>query len=150
MRWDDVKYEPGELKVVAYKSGEKWAEDVVKTTGEPARLEASVDREEIRGDGKDLAFITVRVTDKNGLTVPRAMNPIKFEIKGSGEIVATDNGDPTNLVPFPSHERQAFNGLALVIVRSKTGTTGSMTVTAESPGLKKTQVVVKSKQIKGK
>ena len=150
LRWDDVKYEPGELKVVAYKSGEKWAEDVVKTTGEPARLEASVDREEIRGDGKDLAFITVRVTDKNGLTVPRAMNPIKFEIKGSGEIVATDNGDPTNLVPFPSHERQAFNGLALVIVRSKTGTTGSMTVTAESPGLKKTQVVVKSKQIKGK
>jgi beta-galactosidase len=143
LRWDEVKYEAGELKVVAYKNGEKWAENVVKTTGEPARLEASADRDKIRADGKDLAFITVRVTDKNGLTVPNANNPIKFEIKGPGEIVATDNGDPTNLVPFPSHEREAFNGLALVIIRSKSRESGAITVTAKSPGLKEAQVVVR-------
>ena len=142
LRWDDVKYQPGELKVVAYKNVEKWAEDVVKTTDEPARLEATVDRKEIWADGKDLAFITVRVTDKNGLTVPRANNSIKFEIEGPGEIAATDNGDPTNLVPFHSHERDAFNGLALVIIRSKIGESGSIFVSAESSGLKKTQVVV--------
>jgi beta-galactosidase len=71
LRWDDVKYEPGELKVVAYKNGKNWAENVVKTTSEPAQLEASTDRNEIRADGKDFAFITVRVTDKNGLTAPR-------------------------------------------------------------------------------
>ena len=144
LRWDDVKYEPGELKVVAYKNGEKWAENIVKTTDEPARLEASADRNEIRADGKDLAFVTVSVTDKSGLTVPTANHPIKFEIKGCGEIVATDNGDPTNLVPFPSHEREAFSGLALVIIRSKSGDSGSITVTAKSPGLKEAQVVVKS------
>ncbi len=142
LRWDDVKYKPGELKAVAYRNGKKWAEDVVKTTDEPARLEASAERDEIRADGKDLAFITVRVTDKTGLTVPRANNPIKFEIEGCGEIVATDNGDPTNLVPFPSHVREAFNGLALIIIRSKNGDKGSMTVTAKSPGLKEAQVVV--------
>jgi beta-galactosidase len=62
LRWDDVKYEPGELKVVVYKNGKKWAEDVVKTTDEPTRLEASADRNEIRANGKDLSFITVRVT----------------------------------------------------------------------------------------
>jgi beta-galactosidase len=144
LRWDDVIYEPGELKVVAYKNRAKWAESVVKTTDIPARLEASADRDEIRADGKDLSFITVRVTDKNMLTVPRAKNPIKFEIEGCGEIVATDNGDPTNFVPFPSHERDAFNGLALVIVRSKTGDFGPITVTAKSPGLKSAQVVIKS------
>ncbi|MCI0550379.1 MAG: DUF4982 domain-containing protein [Anaerolineae bacterium] len=144
LRWDDVKCEPGELKVVAYKNGKKWAEDVVKTTGEPAGLTASADRDEIRNDGKDLSFITVRVTDKNKLTVPNAMNQITFEIEGSGEIVATDNGDPTNLVPFPSHERDAFNGLALVIIRSKRGESGSITVTTKSPGLEEAQVVVKS------
>jgi len=145
LRWDDVKYKPGELKVVAYKNGQKWAENVVKTTGEPVRVEASADRSEIRADGIDLAFITVRVTDKNGLTVPRANNPIKFEIDGSGEIVATDNGDPTNFVPFPSHVREAFNGLALVIIRSKPGNSGPITVTAKSPGLKTAQVVVISR-----
>jgi beta-galactosidase len=145
LRWDNVKYEPGELKVVAYKNGKKWAEDVVKTTDEPARLEASADRSKIRADGKDLSFITVRVSDKNGLTVPRATNHIGFSVEGPGEIVATDNGDPTNFVPFPSHEREAFSGLALVIIRSKPRESGSITVTAQSPGLKQARVVVKSK-----
>lgn len=144
LRWDNVKYEPGELKVVAYKNGKKWAENVIMTTDEPARLVASADRDEIRADGKDLAFIAVRVTDENGLTVPTANNPIKFEIEGPGKIVATDNGDPTNFVPFSSHEREAFNGLALVIIRSQAGNSGSITITAKSSGLKEGQVVIKS------
>jgi len=144
LRWDDVKYEPGELKAVSYKNGEKWAEDVVKTTDVPTRLEASADRNEIQADRKDLAFITVRVTDNNGLTVPIANNQIQFEIEGSGEIVATDNGDPTNFVPFLSHEREAFNGLALAVIRSKPGEPGLIKVTVKSPGLKEAKVVVKS------
>lgn len=144
LRWDEVKYQPGKLKVVTYKNGKKWAENVVKTTGEPARLEASADRDKIRADGKDLAFITVRVTDKAGLMAPRANNPIKFEIEGPGEIVATDNGDPTSFVPFPSHERETFNGLALIIIRSKPGDSGSIKVTAKSSGLKEARVAVKS------
>jgi beta-galactosidase len=144
LRWDDVKYEPGELKVVAYKDGKEWAEDVVKTTGEPAALEASPDRAVIMANGLDLSFVTVRVTDKNGLTVPRANNPIRFRIEGPGEIVATDNGDPTNLVPFPSRERESFSGLVLAVIRSKPGDSGSITITAKSPGLKEAQVVVKS------
>ncbi|MCL4703623.1 DUF4982 domain-containing protein [bacterium] len=145
LRWDEVKYEPGELKVVAYKNRKKWAENFVRTTGEPIKLEASVDRDKIRADGKDLAFITLRVTDKNGLTVPNANNPIKFEMDGPGEIVASDNGDPTNLVPFPSHEREAFNGLALAIVRSQAGKPGSITITAKSPGLEGARMVINSR-----
>lgn len=145
LRWDSVKYEPGELKVAAYKNGKDWAEDMVKTTGEPARLETSADRNEIKADGKDLSFITVRVTDKNRLTVPTAANDIKFEINGPAQIIATGNGDPTNFTPFTSHERRAFSGLVLVIVRSIKGETGSIMVTAKSPGLKEAQVVVKSK-----
>ena len=147
LRWDDVKYEPGNLRVVAYNNGEVWAEDVVRTTGSPARLELSSDRDEIRSDGKDLAFITVRVTDETGLTVPRADDTIAFEIEGCGEIVATDNGDPTDFTPFPSHTRQAFNGLALVIIRSKPGDSGSITVTAQSPGLDADRMIVKSLRI---
>lgn len=142
LRWDEVKYEPGELKVVAYKNGEKWAENVVKTTDEPARLVATADRDEIHADAKDLAFITVRVIDKAGLTVPRAKNAIKFEIEGSGEIVATDNGDPTSFVPFQSHEREAFNGLALVIIRAKPRESGAITIMAKSPGLEEARVVI--------
>lgn len=144
LRWDNIKYEPGELKVVAYKHGEKWAENVVKTTDKPTRLVASADRTKIDADGNDLAFITVKVTDQNGLTVPRADNQIEFTIEGPGEIVATDNGDPASLVPFPSHARKAFNGLALVIIRSKSEESGSITVTAISPGLEEAQMVINS------
>ena len=145
LRWDDVKYEPGELKVVAYKAGKKWAEEIVKTTDKPYKLELTADRNQIKADGYDLAFVTVRVLDKNNLMVPNARNLIKFEIEGPGEIVATDNGDPTNMVPFPSHEREAFNGLALAIVRSKHGISGSIIIIARSPGLKGARAVIESR-----
>ena len=145
LHWDNVLYEPGELKVVAYKNGKKWAEEVVKTTGEATQLRATVDRPQILGDGKDLAFITVQITDKEGIMVPRSNNRIEFSIEGPGEIVATDNGDSYNMVSFASHKREAFNGLALVIVRFKAGNSGTITVTAKSSGLKDAQVKIKSK-----
>jgi beta-galactosidase len=87
----------------------------------PAGLNATADRNLILADGKDLSFVTVRVIDQNWLTVLCANVPIQFSIEGPGEIVATDNGDPTNLVLFSSHESQSFNGLALAIVRSRSG-----------------------------
>ncbi|HVZ32127.1 MAG TPA: beta-galactosidase GalB, partial [Polyangiaceae bacterium] len=86
LRWDDVRYEPGEIKAVAYKAGEAWAEDAVQTTGEAVALAASVDRDEIVADGKDLAFVTLRIVDDHGRTVPRARNAIVFELDGPGEI----------------------------------------------------------------
>ncbi|MFH1195018.1 MAG: beta-galactosidase GalB [bacterium] len=146
LRWDDVKYEPGELKVIAYKNGKEWAKDIVKTTGEPAMLEMSADRCEIDADGNDLSFITVCVKDKSGLTVPTADNQIQFSVEGPGEIIATDNGDPTNFTPFPSHERVAFNGLVLAIVRSKKKESGDIIVTAKSNGLASAKVVIGCKQ----
>jgi beta-galactosidase len=135
LRWDDVKYTAGELKVVAYKKGKKWAEDIVRTTGEAYQLQMAADRTTLKPDGKDLSFITVRVTDKNGSTVPTAKNLLQFTIEGPGEIVATDNGDAANMTPFPSTEREAFNGLCLVIVRAKKGQTGTITLKAKSGGL---------------
>ncbi len=136
LRWDDVVYEPGTLKVVTYKNGKAWATDQVKTAGAPAKLELEPDRRAISADGKDLSFVTVTVTDRHGVMAPRADNDIHFDIKGPGEIVATDNGDPTSFVPFPSHDRKAFNGLCLVIVRGEAGHPGKITVTATADGLK--------------
>jgi beta-galactosidase len=92
IRWDDVVYEPGELKVVAYKDGKKWAEDTMKTTGEPAAVDMTADRSKLTADGKDLSFVTVRIADANGLTVPRSKNLVKFKVEGPAEIAAVDNG----------------------------------------------------------
>ena len=135
LQWNNVIYTPGELKAVAYKNGKEWATDTVKTTGPAATLHLSADRSVIRADGDDLSFITVRVADQDGRTVPHSHPAIRFRVDGPGEIVATDNGDATDFTPFQSHERQAFNGLALVIIRAKHSRPGTLTVRAESAGL---------------
>ncbi|MEN9571495.1 MAG: hypothetical protein RL172_2726 [Bacteroidota bacterium] len=135
LRWDDVSYEPGELKVVSYKNGKIWAEQTVHTTDTAAQLYLTADRTPIQADGKDLCFVTIRVADKNGLTVPVANNSIRVTVAGVGELVATDNGNPADMVSFGSHKRDAYFGLALAIIRSKVGKAGVIKVTVESPGL---------------
>lgn len=113
-------------------------------TRQPAQLEASADRSTIRADGRDLSVVTVRVTDRNGRTVPRANNPITFSIEGPGEIVATDNGDPTSFVPLQSPEREAFNGFALAIVRGVPGRAGAIELRARSGALRGDSVALHS------
>jgi beta-galactosidase len=136
LRWDSVAYAPGTLEVVAYRNGRRWATDVVRTAGAPARLEATPDRATIRADGRDLSFVTVRVTDAAGVTAPRADNALRFTVEGPGEIVATDNGDPTSFEPFQAPERRAFSGLALVVVRAEAGQAGRIVLRATGDGLR--------------
>jgi beta-galactosidase len=128
------------LRVVAYKNGRIWAADTVTTAGDAVQLQLVADRKSIRADGSDLSFITLRVLDKAGIPVPMAANSIHFEISGPGEIIATDNGDPADLVSFSSSERRVFNGMALVIIRAKAGAQGQIKITAQSPGILPAQI----------
>jgi len=145
LHWDDVVYEPGVLKVVAYKNGHKWATDVMKTTGPASQLTLQADRAKIAADGADLSYVTVTVADAQGLLVPRSNNHIKFTVDGPGEIVATDNGDATSFESFQAPEHTAFNGLALVIVRAKAGQPGVIKLTAEAEGLAAAAIAIKSR-----
>lgn len=145
LRWDDVVYQPGELKVVAYKNGQKWAEDVMKTTGKAYQLAMSADRSEIAADGRDLVFVTVKIDDKNNLMVPRTSNQLNFSVTGQGRIVATDNGDAASHESFQAKSKRAFNGMCLVIVAAEKGATGSFKVVAESKGLKAATVTINCK-----
>lgn len=147
LRWDSVLYEPGELKVVAYKGGKQFATDIVYTAGEANQLKLTADRSVIAADGKDLSFITVKVLDNKGSLVPQANNRIRFEVSGNAEIVATDNGDPANLESFASNDRNAFNGLVLVIVRAKKGLAGTIKVKAISDGLQTVEITIQSKLV---
>ena len=135
IRWDFVTYEPGEVRVVAYKDGEVWAEDRVVTAGEPSALQVQADRSGITADGRDLSFVSVTVTDAEGVPAPEADIPVTFTIEGPGEIVATDNGDPTSYVPFQATTRPTFNGKVMAIVRGEPGEAGTITVRAAASGL---------------
>lgn len=135
LRWDSVYFEPGQIKVITYKKGQVWALDSVSTAGTPQKLELTADRTVLKADGSDLSFITLRVADKDGVTIPAAKNTINFRLEGSGEIVATDNGDPSDMTAFPSTERKAFNGYCLLIVRTKKGESGKIRVIASAEGM---------------
>jgi beta-galactosidase len=143
LRWDGVQYRPGNISVVAYKNGEEWARASQFTAGSATTLNVTADRTTIAGDGYDLSFITVSVLDENGIVVPDAADEISFEVtSGQGVIVATDNGDPTDMRPFPESTRNAFSGMALAIVRSEAGASGEIVVEAKAEGLEGGRVVL--------
>ncbi|KAK7956224.1 uncharacterized protein PG986_005446 [Apiospora aurea] len=142
-RWDDIVYAPGDLRVVAYKDGQPWAEDTRRTVGAAVGLNVTVDRASIGATGEDLAFVSAAVVDAKGDVVPEAANEITFLVSGgAGKIVATDNGQPTDQTPFPSKTRNAFSGLALAIVKGKAGQTGGVVVEAKADGLEGGSVVI--------
>jgi beta-galactosidase len=144
LHWDDVVYQPGELKVVAFRNHVHWAEDTVRTTGPATKLKLQPDRSTIHADGQDLSFVTVAIADWTGRMVPRSKNHVTFSVTGPGEIVAVDNGDATSFEPFQAKERNAYNGLCLVVVRS-TGKDGTIALRASSAGLQSAQVKIKAK-----
>ena len=142
--WDDITYEPGELKVVALdENNNPIKEEVVRTAGKPAKIILHPDRTKILADGKELAFITVSVVDENGVLCPLADNLINFKVEGEGVVKAVGNGDPTSLESFVKPFRKTFNGKCMAIVQS-TSTPGEITFTAESEGLQSNQIKIET------
>ncbi len=130
-----VKYEPGTLKAISRKNGKVILTREIHTAGKPAKIELTADRKNIKADGKDLSFITVKILDKDGNLVPNAANRVNFKINGNAFIASVDNGDPVSHAPFKANYRDAYNGLALAIVQSKEQP-GPITITATSVGIK--------------
>ncbi len=126
--WEDVEYEPGELKVVVKKDGQPWAEATRVTTGETTHIEAKADRHTIAGDGHDLAYISVSTCDEKGNVVPTDCRKVKFAIKGQAELVGFCNGDPTDQRCMQDPNQAFFNGRIVAVVRSKRGGSGQARV----------------------
>lgn len=145
LMWMDTKYEPGTLKVVAYdKDGKAVAEKEVHTAGDPYRIVLEADRSEISANGKDLAFVTVKIVDKDGNLCPMADNQLSFKVKGKGWYRAGANGDPTSLELFHKPTMKAFYGMMTAIVQSEEEA-GEITLEATAKGLKKGVLKIVSK-----
>jgi beta-galactosidase len=130
-----VPYEPGALRAVASTGGQTVATTEMHTAGPPARIRVTPDRTELRADGQDLAFLEVRVEDKNGNLCPLADNLVRFAVEGAGSVAGVDNGNAATVEPFQAKERHAFGGLALLIVRPKRDPSGSIRVVSSADGL---------------
>ncbi len=126
LRWNDVRYEPGEIRVVTYNSfGEKVGEDVQRTAGAPAQLVLTAECPDneapltLKADGNDLAFVTVTLADKDGTPCPMAADQLTFEVEGAADFKAVCNGDATSLEPFTQPTMRLFSGQLVVIMQSK-------------------------------
>jgi beta-galactosidase len=140
----EVPYAPGTLTAVAFAGGQTVASTEVRTAGAPARVVLVPDRTTLHADGEDLSFVTVRIEDAEGNLVPGADNLVRFAVQGAGRIAAVDNGNAASLEPFRAKERKAFSGLALLVVRSNRGVSGSIRVEATSDGLTAAGAVLKA------
>lgn len=133
LRWLDTKYEPGELKVVAYdKDGKPAMEQVVRTAGEAAALDLQADKAVLAADGSDLCYITVKLTDKDGNMLPDADDQVKVSVEGEGRFKAICNGDATSLESFVEPHMKLFHGMLVLTVQS-TERAGRIKVTVSRP-----------------
>ncbi|WEA00600.1 beta-galactosidase GalB [Mucilaginibacter sp. SJ] len=139
-----VKYEPGTLRAVSRKTGVEVLSTEVKTVGPPAKLKLITDKKVLNHGDEDLAFITVKVVDKDGNLVPFAKNKISFTITGDAFIAGVDNGDPVSHEPFKADYRYAYNGLALVVIQARQNR-GRVTISANADGLQKSEIKLEVK-----
>jgi hypothetical protein len=135
LRWDDVLYEPGEVKAVAYKDGAEIGSATVRTAGKPAAIRLTPDRTELAASGDDLSYVLVEALDENGVLCPLADDMITFEVAGPGEIAGVGNGNPLSYEPFQADHRKLFYGKAMLIVRTQAGEGGEIRITARGEGL---------------
>lgn len=136
LMWHDAVYQPGEVRVVAYdEQGNPVAEKTVRTASKPHHIELVTDRSSLQADGKDLAYVTLRIVDKDGNLCPNDGRLVSFKVKGAGKYRASANGDPTCLDLFHKPEMHAFGGMLTVIVQSGEKT-GEIELQATAKGIK--------------
>jgi len=144
LMWMDTRYEPGTVKVVAYDAdGRAVAEREIRTAGKPCAIRLEADRTALKADGKDLAFVTVSVVDRDGNPCPTAANEIRFKVTGAGSYRAGANGNPASLESFQEPRMKLFSGRMTAIV-SSSETPGRIVLEATSPGLKRATLVLES------
>ena len=145
LMWENVKYEPGEVKVVAYdKYGKEAATKVIRTAGKPHHIELVADRTSLSADGSDLAYVAVRIVDKDGNLCPDDGRLVNFTVKGAGKFRAAANGDATNLDLFHLPKHHAFKGMLTAIIQAGENA-GTITLVAKSSGVKAGTLTIQTK-----
>jgi len=138
-----VPYSIGLLKAVGVENGKEMESTVLQTAGDAAKIKLTADRKEILANGQDLSYITVEITDKDGIIQPNAANRLNFKIDGPGVIAGVDNANIKDCDQYAGNTRKAWKGRALVVIRS-THNAGDIKLTVTSPILEKTAINIKT------
>lgn len=144
LMWNNVRYEPGELKVIAYKEGKQIGEQIVSTAGKPHKIKLTPDRTIITSDGMDLSYILVEAVDKKGNLCPLADDLTQISLSGPVKIAGVGNGNPQSVEEFQADQIRLFYGKAMIIIKSEFSKgIGTVTVTSENLGEQTVKLTVK-------
>jgi beta-galactosidase len=137
-----VPYAPGQLKAVGVENNKEMESTILQTSGDAAKIKLTADRKELLVNGQDLSFVTVEITDKDGIFQPNATNRLQFKVEGAGSIAAVGNADIKDCDSYVSNTRKAWKGRALVVIKSK-HSAGDIKLTVTSLGLEEATLNIK-------
>ncbi len=138
-----VPYQPGIVKAIGYQGKKQAAFSELRSASDPVQVKLTADKPEIKADGQDLSYITVELTDANGLRNPKSDDLVTFSIEGPGTIVGVGNANPVSLESYTIPQRKAWRGRCLVIVKSDPKA-GPIILKATATGLKPASIEINS------
>jgi beta-galactosidase len=138
-----VPYIPGILKAVGVENDKEIESTILQTSGDAAKIKLSADRIEMLANGQDLSFVTIEITDKDGIVQPNAQNRLHFKIEGAGSIAGVDNADIKDTDPYTGNTRKAWKGRGLVVIKSDRDP-GDIILTVTSPGLMEARIKIRT------
>jgi beta-galactosidase len=130
----NVTFAKGSLRAVARNKGQEVASDELKTAGAPARIELATSKPALAASWDDAAFVTARVVDADGVTVPNARSAITFSLGGKAVIAGVDNGSVTSHEPYQTNRCVAAQGQCVAVVKAAAAG-GKITIKASAEGL---------------
>ncbi|MBA4318233.1 MAG: beta-galactosidase [Flavobacterium sp.] len=141
--WKDVPFSAGKITAIAKKDGKEVARHELATTGKPVALKIETENPNWKADGMDLQYVKVYAVDSKGRKVPTATGEITFDVSGSANIIAVDNGDHSSDDLFAGNKKVLHNGFAMAILRAtqKAGTVKLKVTATGLKGVEKTFIV---------
>jgi len=136
-----IPFETGSLKAVAKNRGQAVATHELRTAGRPAKIILTSDRRTVAPVWDDVAYITAKIVDRNGVLVPTANHLVVFKVTGPGVVAAVDSGDNSSHEPFRSSQRRAYLGLCFAMVKTKVQG-ARITINASAAGLASGSVTI--------
>lgn len=140
----EVPYEPGTLKAINVIKKKETATAELHTTGAPATIRLTADRQKIKADKNDLSYVKIEVLDKEGRLIPDAQIPLEIKANGQGSVIAAGNGSADDMKSFRSLTPNTFRGKAIAIVQPSSTEKGTINVTVSAKGLPEAGIAIET------
>jgi beta-galactosidase len=135
-------YSAGVIEAIAYRDRREVGRTSLSSAGGECILRVMADRSVLRFDGTDLAFLSIELTDADGVVHTAADRRVTLTVEGPGALQGFGSAAPCTEESFVDDVHATYQGRALGVIRP-TGA-GSITITANADGCEPAIVALRS------